>query len=130
MTTQPLKLNRLKAGMSPEDIFVEMCRNADGSSTPAPIAILERVFSQFPDPFQGAAFVFFLDCCEIYGTEIWQLYTEVCGRSVPRLTARLLASMRRSDQGVPYETLATELRAEIKQAVQSARRRVSAPQNL
>jgi hypothetical protein len=91
-----------------------MSKNADGAYIPGACVVCQDLIERVdPVPKLGLFYLFFLDCLEVYGSDIWNLYDGLCEQSLSRLLDKLRSYTVRAEQGVAYDALSRELKAEI-----------------
>lgn len=71
------QMNRLNLNMSPRDCIVKMC---DGN--PGALNVMINLLKNYDAA--GVVDLFILDEDEIYGSNIWILYKDICGEDITK----------------------------------------------
>ena len=84
-------MNRITLDDSTQDIVVKM---ADGN--PGALTVLMSLIGSAGDVLAGGlVYACWLDDLEIYGSDIWLAYKDVCGEDIPRLCEMLRHDRRK-----------------------------------
>lgn len=108
---------RIKAGMSIQDILCAMCSGNPGALTVCMklLANSERID---PDSFNdGFAAILQLDALGIYEHRIWGLYKDVCGGHLGKMIAVLRANQLGELAGVDAQALNHAIDDQVGQVV-------------
>lgn len=95
---------RIKLTDSAQEIIVKMSNGNPGAMT-ALVTLLKENEKIDPDNMMGSfGTILLLDAYGIYGTDIYVLYSDICGRS----TAKMIAVLKATQSGLFSQTTLTD----------------------